>query len=132
MIDTDNNNKTPSQSFFLNLNTMLPLGLYVASVSCSEFFGKFSREDYMQILALVKKRLGMQSVSLGDTPTLQKELERLLAPALYMGSALMTLYNTDRNRRTSQNLRQQVNHIDQTTDEIKSELQSLARIRPPS
>jgi hypothetical protein len=127
-----NKSQAQPQSFFFSPNALLPLGLYVASVTCTEFFGKFSRQDSIQILDLVKHVLRLRPLPAESFKNIMhQELPRLAAPALYMASAITTLYNADQSRRGNQHLRQQVAHIDQTSLEIKADVQKLIQTSHP-
>lgn len=118
------------RSFFFNVNRWAPLGLFITSASCSTIFGEFSRGDIIQILALVKEIILSARI---DRKKMSQFFmnPKLIAPVLYITSTLMSLYNADKNSILYQRLREQVEHVDKSASEIKTQLHEIQKAYAP-
>ena len=104
-------------SMKLSGNSIVPLGLFIASSLSKDFFGKLSREEMINVLGFIKKaifdgKLDIQGINL-------KDWKKTLNPILYTTSLLSSIYINEKSKISHQKLKESVDKIERMTLKIK-------------
>jgi hypothetical protein len=107
-----------------NMNSthpLIPVGLYISSAICKEMFGKISRDDINHFLLYAKESFLNKSPS-RLLEGVKKDLPKVIAPALYLTSLLISVQNTEKSRQYHQFLKQSVDGINKKTTSMEKDV----------
>ena len=97
-----------------SMNTIAPLGLFIASNISKIAYGGITRTDYTNIKQFTKKLINDPKKILKDgiEPEYKNSLPKLISPILFMGSAIASVYINERNKKSHDQLRESVKNIE--------------------
>jgi hypothetical protein len=99
------------------MNSIAPLGLFIASNLSTDTFGKLRPDDYTAIKKFTKDCIANPKILLDlknpDFEPFLKTLPKMISPILYMGSAIASVYNNEKSKISHDQLRESVRHIEE-------------------
>lgn len=102
---------------------LIPLGLFISSTLCKELFGKFSKEDFKQLLASVQRCIvNPKNEATNVLQLVKADIPKLIGPTLYLTSLIIALQNSEKSKQYHRFLKQHVERIDDKTTAMEKEI----------